>query len=98
MTLKYSFTESEVVDLDEAKFYGSYPLLADSDRDGASDADEIAAGTHPANPGSIFAVKIDTDKDGKTKHAGRTEGTLFLCHYVWTVVPYPNQRKTALIY
>jgi len=47
-------------DLDEAKFYGSYPLLADSDRDGASDAEEIAAGTHPADPSSIFAVKIDS--------------------------------------
>ena len=56
-----------LVDLDEAKFYGSYPLLADSDRDGASDAHEIAAGTHPADPGSIFAVKIDATAGGKTK-------------------------------
>ena len=54
-------------DLDEAKFYGSYPLLADSDRDGASDAHEIAAGTHPADPGSIFAVKIDAADAGKTR-------------------------------
>lgn len=54
-------------DLDEAKFYGSYPLLADSDRDGASDAHEIAAGTHPADPKSIFAIKIDTKPDGNTK-------------------------------
>jgi len=56
-----------LVDLDEAKFYGSYPLLADSDRDGASDAHEIAAGTHPADSGSIFAVKIDATDSGKTK-------------------------------
>ncbi|MED6314641.1 MAG: hypothetical protein VX704_06360, partial [Verrucomicrobiota bacterium] len=54
-------------DLDEAKFYGSYPLLADSDRDGASDAHEIAAGTHPADSGSVFSVKIGTAENGKTK-------------------------------
>ena len=75
-----------LVDLDEAKFYGSYPLLADSDRDGASDADEIAAGTHPANPGSIFAVKIDTDKDGKTKLSIPT----------LTGLEYTLQRRAAL--
>jgi hypothetical protein len=56
-----------LVDLDEAKFYGSYPLLADSDRDGASDAHEIAAGTHPADSGSIFAVQIDATNSGKTE-------------------------------
>ena len=75
-----------LVDLDEAKFYGSYPLLADSDRDGASDAHEIAAGTHPANPGSIFAVKIDTDEDGKTKLSIPT----------LTGLEYTLQRRAAL--
>ena len=75
-----------LVDLDEAKFYGSYPLLADSDRDGASDAHEIAAGTQPANPGSIFAVKIDTDEDGKTKLSIPT----------LTGLEYTLQRRAAL--
>ena len=75
-----------LVDLDEAKFYGSYPLLADSDRDGASDAHEIAAGTQPANPGSIFAVKIDTDEDGKPKLSIPT----------LTGLEYTLQRRAAL--
>ena len=75
-----------LVDLDEAKFYGSYPLLADSDRDGASDAHEIAAGTQPANPGSIFAVKIDTDEGGKTKLSIPT----------LTGLEYTLQRRAAL--
>ncbi|MDP6793939.1 MAG: hypothetical protein QGG00_00980 [Verrucomicrobiota bacterium] len=73
-------------DLDEAKFYGSYPLLADSDRDGASDAHEIAAGTHPADPGSIFAVKIGTAADGKTKLSIPT----------LTGLEYTLQRRAAL--
>jgi hypothetical protein len=75
-----------LVDLDEAKFYGSYPLLADSDRDGASDAHEIAAGTQPANPSSVFAVKIDTDEDGKTKLSIPT----------LTGLEYTLQRRAAL--
>jgi len=61
-------------------------LLADSDRDGASDAHEIAAGTQPANPGSIFAVKIDTDEDGKTKLSIPT----------LTGLEYTLQRRAAL--
>jgi len=73
-------------DLDEAKFYGSYPLLSDSDRDGASDAHEIAAGTHPADPGSIFAVKIGTAADGKTKLSIPT----------LTGLEYTLQRRAAL--
>lgn len=75
-----------LVDLDEAKFYGSYPLLADSDRDGASDAHEIAAGTQPANPSSVFAVKIDTDEDGKPKLSIPT----------LTGLEYTLQRRAAL--
>ena len=75
-----------LVDLDEAKFYGSYPLLADSDRDGASDAHEIAAGTHPADPGSIFAVKIDATDSGKTKLSIPT----------LTGLEYTLQRRAAL--
>ncbi|MEK7677224.1 MAG: thrombospondin type 3 repeat-containing protein [Verrucomicrobiota bacterium] len=50
-----------LVDLDEAKFYGSYPLLADSDGDGAGDSQEVLAGTDPANPASLFALKIESD-------------------------------------
>lgn len=73
-------------DLDEAKFYGSYPLLADSDRDGASDAQEIAAGTHPADPGSIFAVKIDSTAGGQTKLSIPTI----------TGLEYTLQRRAAL--
>ena len=73
-------------DLDEAKFYGSYPLLADSDRDGASDAQEIAAGTHPADPGSIFAVKIDSTAGGQTKLSIPTI----------TGLDYTLQRRAAL--
>ena len=75
-----------LVDLDEAKFYGSYPLLADSDRDGANDAHEIAAGTHPANPGSIFAVKIDATDSGKTRLSIPT----------LTGLEYTLQRRAAL--
>ena len=73
-------------DLDEAKFYGSYPLLADSDRDGASDAQEIAAGTHPADPGSIFAVKINSTTSGQTKLSIPTI----------TGLEYTLQRRAAL--
>ena len=73
-------------DLDEAKFYGSYPLLADSDRDGASDAQEIAAGTHPADPGSIFAVKIDSTASDQTKLSIPTV----------TGLEYTLQRRAAL--
>ncbi len=73
-------------DLDEAKFYGSYPLLADSDRDGASDAQEIAAGTHPADPSSIFAVKIGAAAGGQTKLSIPTI----------TGLEYTLQRRAAL--
>ena len=73
-------------DLDEAKFYGSYPLLADSDRDGASDAQEIAAGTHPADPNSIFAVKIDSTASDQTKLSIPTV----------TGLEYTLQRRAAL--
>lgn len=54
-------------DLDEAKFYGSYPLLADSDRDGASDALEISSGTSPNDPSSVFALNIGVTAGGGAK-------------------------------
>jgi len=54
-------------DLDEAKFYGSYPLLADSDRDGASDALEISSGTLPDDASSIFALNIGVTAGGGAK-------------------------------
>ena len=54
-------------DLDEAKFYGSYPLLADSDRDGASDALEISSGTRPDDASSVFALNIGVTAGGVAK-------------------------------
>jgi hypothetical protein len=50
-----------LVDLDEAKFYGSYPLLADSDGDGVPDGEEVRAGTDPGDPTSVFALKLAVD-------------------------------------
>ncbi|MBI4324530.1 MAG: hypothetical protein HY674_04630 [Chloroflexi bacterium] len=52
-----------LVDLDEAKFYGSYPLLADSDGDGARDDQEVLAGTDASSPASLFALKIGADAE-----------------------------------
>jgi hypothetical protein len=43
-------------DADEVNVYLSNPLLADSDGDGNSDADEITAGTNALNPQSNFKI------------------------------------------
>jgi hypothetical protein len=50
-----------LVDLDEAKFWGAYPLLADSDGDGALDGQEVQARTNPGDPASVFALKLTLD-------------------------------------
>lgn len=52
-----------LVDLDEAKFYGSYALLADTDGDGANDGYEVGTRTDPADSNSRFAVAIDVDPE-----------------------------------
>ncbi len=50
-----------IVDLEELNLYGDLtttnsPLNTDSDKDGATDANELAAGTDPNNPRSVFAL------------------------------------------
>jgi hypothetical protein len=51
-------------DLDEAKFYGSYPLLADSTGCGMSDWQKVIAGLDPGDPNAIFSVQVGTDTNG----------------------------------
>ncbi len=51
-------------DLDEAKFYGSYPLLADSTGSGLTDMQKVTAGLDPGDATSYFAVQMDTDTHG----------------------------------
>lgn len=50
-----------LVDLEEAKFFGSDPLLAESDGDGGLDDQELRAGTDPGDPVSLFALQLGVD-------------------------------------
>jgi hypothetical protein len=51
-------------DLDEAKFYGSYPLLADSTGCGMTDLQKVIAGLDPGDPNAVFTVQVGTDTNG----------------------------------
>jgi hypothetical protein len=45
-------------DLDEMKYYGSSPTIADTDGDTMIDGDEVFVGTSPTDPGSVFAADL----------------------------------------
>lgn len=49
-----------LVDLDEIKFYGTDPYLADTDGDGRSDGDEIIAGTDPTDAADSFHALVES--------------------------------------
>lgn len=51
-------------DLDEAKFYDSYPLLADSTGCGMTDMQKVIAGLDPGDATAVFAVQMDKNTNG----------------------------------
>jgi hypothetical protein len=57
-----------LLDMDEARLYGTSPDSADTDGDGAKDGDEVRAGTDPTNARLFLAVtRVAFTADGGTQ-------------------------------
>lgn len=59
-------TDSDYLkDLDEMKYYGSSPTIADTDGDTMIDGDEVFVGTSATDPGSVFTADLTRPGGGQ---------------------------------